>query len=171
MVTMPRIHSFQPIADSHARVLILGTVPSVLSLDKQQYYGNPRNQFWPIIYDLFNRQPDDDYASRTAFLLEKRIAIWDVLESCRRTGSSDAKITDPVPNDFETFFARHPNITTVFFNGSKAEELFHRLVAGKMQRRDGIAYDRLPSTSPAHAVPFEKKLQAWKIILKSVNHS
>lgn len=171
MMTMPRIHSFPPIVDSRAKVLILGTAPSVMSLDLNQYYGNPRNQFWSIVYGLFNRRPDEDYARRTAFLLEKRIAIWDVLESCRRTGSSDAKITDPVPNDFLAFFDRHPNITTVFFNGSKAEALFHQLVAGKMQLRDGITYHRLPSTSPAHAVSFEKKLQAWKIILKAINPS
>lgn len=168
---MPRIHGFAPIVDSRARILILGTAPSVLSLENRQYYGNPRNQFWPLVHGLFNRQPEPDYASRTAFLLDKGIAVWDVLESCRRAGSSDANITDPVPNDFEGFFNTYPAITDVFFNGGKAEELFHRLVAGHMRLPEGLAYHRLPSTSPAHAVPLETKLLAWRKIVKAMNDS
>ena len=77
-----KIYSFEPIADENCKVLILGTMPSVVSLERQQYYGFGRNDFWKIIYAVFGRKPDEDYELRKAFLLEQHIALWDVLESC-----------------------------------------------------------------------------------------
>jgi len=133
--------------------------------EKRQYYANPRNQFWKIVYALFGGTPDADYAQRTAFLLDKGIGLWDVLASCRREGSSDANIRDPVPNDFARFFAGHPAVERVYFNGGTAEALFHRLVLGRMRIREGLAFRRLPSTSPANAVPWEVKLAEWKNIM------
>ncbi|WP_138205126.1 DNA-deoxyinosine glycosylase [Haloimpatiens lingqiaonensis] len=157
--------SFEPIIDKNCKILILGTMPSVRSLEKQQYYGNKRNQFWKIIYGLSNKEVEEDYENRKTFLLNQHIAIWDVLKSCDREGSSDSKIINPVSNDFETFFNQYPGIKTVFFNGSKAEELFIKLVIGKMCFKEGLLFYRLPSTSPANAIRFKDKLERWKVIL------
>jgi len=159
------ILSFEPIIDKNCRILVLGTMPSVKSLENQQYYGNKQNQFWKIIYGLFNKDVEEDYEKRKIFLLNHHIAIWDVLKSCDREGSSDSKIITPVPNDFETFFNQYPDIKAVFFNGSKAEELFRKLVIGKMNLKEGLLFYRLPSTSPAKAVRFKDKLDQWKVIL------
>lgn len=120
------ITSFEPVVDEKCKILILGSMPSVKSLEKQQYYGNKRNHFWQIIYRLFGREMEEDYDKRKAFLLEHNIAVWDVLKSCDREGSSDSKIINPVPNDFVVFFNQYTNIKAVFFNGSKAEQLFNK---------------------------------------------
>jgi len=159
------ITSFEPIVDKNCRILILGTMPSVTSLKKQQYYGNKQNHFWRIIYNLFNKDVEEDYESRKIFLLNHHIAVWDVLKCCDREGSSDSKIINPVPNNFETFFKNYPNIKAVFFNGRKAEELFKKLVIGKMNLKDDLLFYRLPSTSPARIMRFEDKLEQWKAIL------
>jgi TDG/mug DNA glycosylase family protein len=108
---------------------------------------------------LFNKEVEEDYENRKTFLLNQHIAIWDVLKSCDREGSSDSKIINPVSNDFETFFNQYPGIKTVFFNGSKAEELFIKLVIGKMCFKEGLLFYRLPSTSPANAIRFKDKLE------------
>ena len=97
--------------------------------------------------------------------MNHHIAIWDVLKSCDREGISDSKIINPVPNNFETFFNQYPDIKAVFFNGSKAEELFRKLVIGKMNLKEGLLFHRLPSTSPAKAIRFKDKLDQWKVIL------
>ncbi len=159
------ITSFKPIVDKNCRILILGTMPSVKSLEKQQYYGNKQNHFWKIIYRLFNKDVEEDYERRKLFLLNHYIAVWDVLKSCDREGSSDSKITNPAANDFETFFNQYPEIKAVFFNGSKAEELFRKTVIGKMCLKEDLLFYRLPSTSPANAVPLKYKLDRWKVIL------
>ncbi len=159
------ITSFEPIVDKNCKILILGTMPGVMSLKKQQYYANKQNQFWSIIYNLFNKEVEEDYENRKIFLLNHHIALWDVLKSCDREGSSDSKIINPVSNDFEAFLNNYPNIKAVFFNGSKAEKLFIKLVMGKMNLKEDLSFCRLPSTSSANRMPFKDKLDQWKVIL------
>jgi len=100
------IYSFEPIADEKCKVLILGTMPGVMSLKKQQYYGYDRNAFWRIMYALFDLVPDDDYERRKHFVLEHHIAVWDVLMACEREGSSDSDIKNPIPYPRYTSFLR-----------------------------------------------------------------
>ncbi len=154
-----KIYSFPPIADKNSRVLILGTMPGVMSLKKQQYYGFDRNAFWRIIYNLFDSEPDEDYIMRREFLLRHGIALWDVLKACEREGSSDSEIRDPEPNDFESFYRMYPGIRDVCFNGGPAARLYQRFAVKR-----GISYYRLPSTSPAYTLPFEKKLEQWQLV-------
>ena len=162
------IASFKPIIDRNCKILILGSMPSVMSLEKQQYYGNKQNQFWNILYGIFNSDIETDYEKRKTFLLNHSIALWDVLESCDREGSSDSKIINPVPNDLANFLNEYSNIEAIYFNGGKAEELFRKLVIEKINQKECIAFYRLPSTSPANAIKFSEKFQQWKIILNNL---
>jgi TDG/mug DNA glycosylase family protein len=162
-----RVRSFQPIADANAEVLVLGSMPGVVSLRAQQYYAHPQNAFWRIIGELLGVDADASYARRVKALKAARIAVWDVLESCVREGSADAMIEDDslLANDFRTFFAVHTRIQRVFFNGAKAEACYERHVLRQLETQS-IVYSRLPSTSPANAsVTFADKLDAWRAIL------
>ncbi|MGB9250383.1 MAG: DNA-deoxyinosine glycosylase, partial [Mycobacterium sp.] len=154
---------FPPVVDDAAELLILGSFPSVQSLATQQYYGNPRNAFWPITAALFGFDAAAPYETRLAALQSAGIALWDVLHKCRRVGSSDAKfdMKSLVANDFGQLFAAYPSITRVCFNGSAAERLYARLVDVDME------YQLLPSTSPARAMPAGQKMQAWRAIAPS----
>jgi hypoxanthine-DNA glycosylase len=164
-MTTPLLEGFPPVVDDTAGLLILGSFPSVLSLASGQYYGNPRNAFWPITGALFGFDAVAGYETRLAALQSAGVALWDVLHTCRRAGSADAKI-DPksvVANDFGQLFARYPSITRVCFNGSAAQQLFGRLVDVEAD----VDYLLLPSTSPARAMPAGRKLQAWRVIAPS----
>ena len=162
-----RVRSFPPIGRTTAHTLILGTMPGVASLAAGQYYGHPRNAFWPIVGELFGFDPTGDYATRVRSLADSQIAVWDVLASCERAGSLDSRI-DPdsvVPNDFARFFAVHRHIERICFNGGNAETLFRKHVLPSLE---SVAAElvRLPSTSPANAsVSRERKLHAWRIAL------
>jgi double-stranded uracil-DNA glycosylase len=160
---MSHVTSFAPIEHPSARILILGSMPGVASLAANQYYAHPRNAFWPIMAGLCGFDAELPYARRVAALKAAGIALWDVLQSCHRPGSLDAAIASGsrVPNDFRAFFAAHPGIRLVAFNGAEAERSFKALVLPQIDV-SGIRCVRLPSTSPAHAVSLEKKLAAWK---------
>lgn len=166
---MARIHSFKPIENLDAEILILGTMPGSASLAAGQYYAHTRNTFWRIISELLKLDDESLYEVRVQALKSARIAVWDVLQSCTREGSLDAMIERDtlIANDFYTFFQSHKKISHVFFNGAKAEAYFMRHVLPNINI-DNISFLRLPSTSPANAsIPFEAKLKEWRIILES----
>lgn len=159
---MKRIRSFPPVADKHATILILGSMPGKESLKQQQYYAHPQNAFWKIMGELTGAQLELPYPQRLQALTAANIALWDVLHSCEREGSLDSDIVQEQANDFAAFFAQHPHITHVYFNGAKAEQSFRRFVLGK-QELPPLEFARLPSTSPAHAgMRYEEKLEVWK---------
>ena len=161
------IYSFAPIAKPDARTLILGSMPGVLSLQKQQYYAHPRNAFWRITAEILGFDAALPYERRIQALQDAGIALWDVLNTCEREGSLDADIArdSMVPNDFAKFFEDHPRIERVFFNGGKAESVFLKTVRPGIAHLDRIRYQRLPSTSPAHAaLSHANKLQVWHAI-------
>jgi hypoxanthine-DNA glycosylase len=162
-MSTPLLQGFPPIVDDRACVLILGSFPSAQSLAVRQYYANPRNAFWRITGELFGFEPDAPYDARLAALQARGLALWDVLHACRRRGSADSAIEPKslVVNDFAGLFAEHPAISRVYFNGAKAAGLFGRLADAP----EWIRYQRLPSTSPAHAVRPSEKLAAWRALL------
>lgn len=168
---MTHIHSFPPISDASATVLILGSMPGKASLRANQYYGHPQNAFWKIMGELVDADPELPYPDRTARLQSHGIAVWDVLKSCTRESSLDSDIVENsiVTNDFAAFFDTHPHITRVFFNGGKAEQTYRKHVLPTLNRHAHMAYERLPSTSPANAsIPYAEKRNAWKTIMDSI---
>jgi hypoxanthine-DNA glycosylase len=171
-IKAPRVCSFPPIAARDARVLVLGTMPSIASLAKRQYYGHPQNSFWPIMGRLFGAGPDVPYEERKRVLTNHCVAVWDVLRECYREGSLDAAIhvESESPNDLPVFLRRHRHVHTIFFNGQKAETAFRRHAlpgVDKLDRKFRLV--RLPSTSPAHAGrTFAQKLAAWRAVSRAL---
>jgi len=155
-----RISSFPPIVDDESKVLVLGTMPGAESLRQQRYYAFERNQFWTVLFALFDIARPDEYEKRVLFLLDKKIALWDVLDSCMRNGSADSKIRFPKPNSIPELLERHPNIGAVFLNGKGAAALFNKHVLQHIPNQ--LHIETLPSTSPAYTVAFEHKLDDWK---------
>lgn len=153
------LHGLAPIVGDDPRVLVLGNMPSSLSLASLQYYGNPRNAFWRITGAIYGFDADAPYEDRTAALRADGVAVWDVLRSCRRVGSLDSAVErdSMVPNDFTCFFKQYPTIRRVVFNGAAAEANFGRMVGSPP--RPPV---RLPSTSPAQTMRFEDKLHVWR---------
>lgn len=159
---MTYCNGFEPIEPASAKVLILGTMPSVKSLNQAFYYAHPRNAFWPIMQTLLNRSLDSD-AEKTRALQEAGIFLWDVLAACHRQGSLDSAIQQPKANDFTWIFAKHPQLKTVVFNGKAAESLFKRHVLKVQALPHDLSFMTLPSTSPANArLSLEDKYLLWQ---------
>ena len=155
-----RIYSFPPVVDHDSRILILGSMPGVRSLQAQQYYAHPQNHFWRIIFTLLNEPHSADYEDKINMLKKHRIALWDVLDSCERTGSSDAEIRSEEANEIRQLLSDYRNISAVFCNGQKSYKTLQKLLGKDFPKQIFL----LPSTSPLHTIGFERKLDAWKII-------
>lgn len=162
---------FDPVAGPRAKVLILGTLPGQVSLQLQQYYAQPRNQFWKIMGEMLGLDPDLPYATRVQHLTDRGVALWDVCAAAHRPGSLDSSIAgrSVVVDYFDVFFRAHPDLVLVCFNGAKAAALFNRHVLPTLTT-DRHTYVTLPSTSPAHAaMAFDKKVAEWSAIRGALN--
>ena len=155
--------SFDPVFAPDAKMMIVGSMPSVKSLADAQYYAHPRNAFWPILFDIFGQMLHNDYIRKMDLIRNNRLALWDAAACCYREGSLDSNMRDIVYNDFGKLYAQCPGIDTVLCNGGTAHTLF---------MKSGFAGDRrvirMPSTSPAYTMPYEKKLNVWKETVLSV---
>ena len=162
-------HGLEPIIDSRSRILILGTLPGDESLRLKQYYAHLGNQFWKILAGVYGVDIAADYWARISFLLDKRLALWDVLCSARRHGSADSAISGARPNDFQALLSAVPHLKAIGFNGRAAQRLFRKHVV----RRGMIVADRyrfgvLPSSSSMpgrHVLPLDQKIARWRTFL------
>ncbi|HEX2939036.1 MAG TPA: DNA-deoxyinosine glycosylase [Ruminiclostridium sp.] len=156
-----RISSFDPIYDESSKILILGTMPSVASLEAGMYYSHPRNAFWKILKDLTGDDPGTVNDEKRKFLLRHGIALWDTLSSCEREGSLDGNIKYEHPNNVPKLVKLCPDISIIFLNGGAALKYYKRYHESIIN----LSFKILPSTSPANARGgYEKKLAAWHIV-------
>lgn len=142
------------------RVLILGSFPSIKSLEHCEYYGNPQNHFWKIMEALFTVDHSLPYRDRIASLTGQHVALWDVVRSCSRKGSADEEIREPVLNDISGFLSTHPTVQLIVLNGTAASRYYRRMMLPV-----SIEHRILPSTSPANArYTLAEKTKAWKMV-------
>lgn len=161
------LEGFAPVAAADAEVLLLGTMPSVASLQKGQYYGFGRNAFWPLLYALWDAgEPPADYALRLKFVLSHR---WRFGMCCVPASGREARTRQSVrrrPTILPPSPRHTPHIRRVFFNSSGAAALYRRLVVP-----DPFAHCpqiTLPSSSPARAMRFEDKLRLWLVLREAL---
>ncbi|MBB6636100.1 DNA-deoxyinosine glycosylase [Cohnella thailandensis] len=165
------VHSFPPFADEQSRLLILGSMPGVRSLELSQYYGNPRNFFWRILYELLgegaDRAAEASYEERLAFARRHGIAMWDVIEACERPGSLDSDIRNAVPNEVPGLLRRYPGIRVIACNGTKSHSELLKQYGDAPELRSRTVI-RLPSSSPVPTPKFrglEDRLAVWRELL------
>ena len=157
------LKSFQPIIDENSKILILGSMPSVRSLEQQEYYAHPQNRFWKVMAELCSYADlhKCKFEIKKKVLLKNNIALWDVVKTCNRQGSLDSAIENVKPNDIKTLLKKHPNIKKIYCNGTASYTMFK-----KYFKDIDIPVIKLPSTSPANAkYSFEKLLEEWHSLI------
>ncbi len=154
------VHPFEPLYAEDSHTLILGSFPSVRSRERNFYYGHPQNRFWRVIAALYGEAVPATVPEKTALILGHGLALWDVIQSCEITGSSDASIRNVRPADLRRVLDRCP-IRRIFCNGQTAFRLYRRYglpVTG----REAVC---LPSTSPANArCTLADLTAAWRVL-------
>lgn len=151
-------HGFGPVYDEKSRILILGSFPSVKSREEGFFYGHPRNRFWKILAAVCNETEPVTIEEKRQFLLEKGIALYDVIEECEIVGSSDSSIRNVVPANLNQILERS-QIRGVFTNGRLAGKLYRKY----QEPLTGLPCVELPSSSPANAAfSLEKLIEIWQ---------
>jgi hypoxanthine-DNA glycosylase len=152
------LQGLAPVVGPETRLVVLGSFPGEASLRAQQYYGHPRNHFWPLLSALWGIDLVAlPYAARLDQVLARGLGIWDVYARCRREGSLDTAIEDAELNDLALLTQLAPRLQAVAHNGGESAR------AMRLTRALGVAVLKLPSTSPANASwSFERKLAAWR---------
>ena len=155
---------FPPIIDKNTVILILGSLPSDISIRAGEYYANPKNQFWKIIFAILNnRIPLYQCNDKTNLLLKNKIGLWDVLFEAHRVGSLDSHIHGELLNDFNGLFVEYSNVKKLAFNGDKAYQCFLKMKTGLPQKE----MVRLTSSSSANtSKSFILKVKEWEMCLK-----
>jgi len=157
----PRLKGLAPVVGDSARLLVLGSFPSVASLQAQQYYAHPRNHFWPIISAIWGLRGDQalstlPYPDRLPIVRAKGLAVWDVYAGCQREGSLDSAIVNAELNDLVGLIQQVPTLRAIAHNGGESARHM------KITQALGLPVYKLPSSSPANASwSFERKLAAW----------
>ena len=158
---MSECQSFDPVADTDSRLLILGSMPGVRSLQMQQYYGHPQNRFWKMLAAVTGERVPQSIAEKKALLLRNHIALHDVIHSCDIIGSSDSSIKNVEPADLERILAVTGRVA-ILCNGGMSYKLYRKY----QESRLGIPAVQLPSTSPANAAwNLERLSAAWGEVL------
>lgn len=154
-----RKHGIPPVARADARVLVLGSLPGDRSLAAGRYYAHPQNQFWPLMSTVVGLDLTAlEYGARLAGLQAAGVALWDVIASAERTGSTDAAIANAQANDLSALIATLPRLRAIGFNGGTAQRLGLRALGPLASNYATVA---LPSSSPLHTVGLAAKQPAW----------
>lgn len=164
---MGSIKCLEPIIDKDTKILILGTIPGTDSLTNKRYYDNRDNIFWDIIFRIFDKNwsMDDlvhecniNYNIKIKLLLENKIGLWDVIKSCNRKGNSDREIKNPVYNDFNKLFIKHPQIKKIIFSSKEAYKHYKK----EIKHPQHISFEILYSTSSLCPINTFYVFRQWK---------
>ena len=158
---MTECKSFNPSIDNNSRILILGSMPGVKSLEMCQYYAHPQNRFWKVMGAVCNepKLQEFDYILKLKTLLKNNIALWDTIKTCKRLGSLDSDIQNETPNDIRKLLKKYPNIKTICLNGNKSFSAFKKYFPDLLEKYN---YHKMPSTSPANArYSLDKLIAEW----------
>lgn len=154
------IHPIPPLYDENSAKLILGSFPSVKSREAMFFYGHPQNRFWKLMAMLFDEEPPGTVEEKKRLILSHNLALWDSIQSCTITGSSDSSVKDVVPNDLSVIL-KNSQVTQIYCNGALSHKMYMKYIYPQTK----IAAVKLPSTSPANAAfSIERLYEQWKNI-------
>lgn len=154
------IHPIPPLFSEESETLILGSFPSVKSREANFFYGHPQNRFWTVIAEIYGCEKPQTVEEKKKLVLENKLAMWDVIQSCEIEGSADSTISNVTANDLSVIL-NNSKVDRIFVNGKTAEKFYNKYTYHKT----GVKAICLPSTSPANAAwSVERLVEAWKTI-------
>ena len=185
-------HPLRPFLPSNAKVLFLGSFPPQRKRWCMDfYYPNFINDHWRIegqiffgdknhFVDLENKRFKIDEI--VAFCQEKGLAFYDTSTAIRRLqdNASDKFLEVVEPTDIRAIIAQLPHLRVIVTTGEKATETICAYfgitvitkvnssvsVSSIIHHPSSISLWRLPSSSRAYPLSFDKKVEAYRQMFK-----
>lgn len=182
-------HPLEPFLPENAKVLFLGSFPP----PKQRwcmdfYYPNFQNDHWRIEgavwfgdkdYFVDKERKSFNKAKIVDFLKEKGIALYDTAQVVRRLkdNASDAFLEIVEPTDIRALLFKMPHCHAIATTGEKATGEVCRFfdiekipaLGSVTALEPKLMLYRLPSSSRAYPLAFEKKVEAYRDMFKKCN--
>lgn len=153
--------AFKPLFWDDSKILILGTIPSSSSIEKEEYYYHYANHIWDYLAKIYGVARPKSWTEKKTFLQMNHIALWDMYAYSETAGSLDKGLGEF--NNLSGFLEEHWTITKVLLNGKKASQAFLQYQKAGRYLPDTIKVYFLPSTSGANTrIPREMALSVWK---------
>lgn len=181
-------HPLRPFLPENARVLFLGSFPPQRKRWCMDfYYPNFINDHWRIEGQIFFGDKNhfvDMEAKRfkineiVAFCQEKGLAFFDTATAVRRLkdNASDKFLEVVEPTDIRALVAKLPHLRAIVTTGEKASETICvslgipdiPKVNSFVSTPLNISLYRLPSSSRAYPLAFDKKVECYRKMFSSV---
>ena len=185
-------HPLRPFLPENAKVLFLGSFPPQRKRWCMDfYYPNFINDHWRIEGQVFfdDKNHFVDLEAKcfkideiVAFCEEKGLAFFDTSTAIRRLqdNASDKFLEVVEPTDIHALIAQLPHLRAIVTTGEKATETICKTMgildvpkvntyvevsntnSSNLANRDGLLLYRLPSSSRAYPLSFDKKVEAYR---------
>ncbi len=185
---MEERHPLEPFLPENAKVLFLGSFPPPRHRWCMDFYYpnfqndhwriegavwfNDRNYFVDVERKCFNKEKIVD------FLINKGIALYDTAQVVRRLkdNASDAFLEIVEPTDIKALLSHIPQCHAIATTGEKATGEVCRYygmeripaLGSVTELEEGLSLYRLPSSSRAYPLAFEKKVEAYRRMFEEV---
>ena len=166
-------HPFGVFVPPKSRYLLLGSFVTKPSKSYEWFYANGRNQFWPILEEVYQIGLATKQAQQEMFV-NLKMAIADIILECERVNNSnlDINLKNLVFNTNEiTKILTDNKIKKIFFTSRFVENLYRRHFKHLIQKYPKIKLVTLPSPSPRYALLTKaQKISLYrKLLPKTVN--
>lgn len=147
-------HPFGNFVPKKSKYLMLGSFVTKPSNPYEWFYANGRNQFWPIMEEVYTSNFSSKEKQQKLFI-QLEMALADIILSCERRKNSnlDINLFNIVYNTkaIMDIFNKH-DIKKIFFTSRHAEFLFRKHFKSIIEQYPKIELITLPSPSPRYAM-------------------
>lgn len=147
-------HPFGDFVPNKPKYLMLGSFPTKPSHRYDWFYANGRNQFWPIMEEVYGSKFETRDKQQKLFS-QLEMALADIILSCERKHNSnlDVNLFNLVYNiEGITAIITKNRLKQIFFTSKYVETVFRKHFKDILQHYPKVELICLPSPSPRYAV-------------------
>lgn len=169
---MTETHPFGNFVPKKTKYLMLGSFVTKPSNSYEWFYANGRNQFWPIMGQVYGSEFNTKEKQQHLFV-QLKMALADIILSCERRHNSNLDIslfnivynTKAIKN-----IINENNVKKIFFTSRYVETLFRKHFKDIIQLHAEVELICLPSPSPRYAmISKQEKVKYYKELLPRLN--